>query len=250
MRLTSFVGFVIVLGLIGFVGYVAWVQPEWAMSWVREARRDVAGFSPAKTPQELLDKFKDAIKRRDYDAASAYVTTDYAEQLRKGGPAANKLGTAIDTFEDKLEQKGLKSDKVRLVLLSIDPFPKDVKFVDLKYKEGEAKAGVFIGEDVKPVAFVDLNGWKYDSTVNRALIWGLKQGTPVELVRKGEGDKGHWLLDFQVNDGMRQAVDHLKDKHMKFVHALDKLKSEVLNHPMTDKDVEKELKEYLAETAE
>jgi hypothetical protein len=247
MRLTSLVGLLLVLGLIGFVGYVAWVQPEWAMSWLREARREVAGFAPAKTPQELLDKFKDAVKRRDYDAAATYCTADYAEQLRKGGPAASKLGTAIDTLEDKLEQKGLKSDKVVFVLRSIDPFPKDIKFANLRYKEGEDKATVFVGEDVKPVLPIDLTGWKYDPTFSRALIRAMPQGTQLGLVRVGEGDKQRWQIDFKVSDALRQAVDQLKDKHMKYVNGFDKLKYEILNTPMTNKDVEKRLKEELAD---
>jgi hypothetical protein len=249
MRLTSFVGLLLVLGLIGFVGYVAWVQPEWAMAWLRDVRRDVAGFPAAKTPQQLLDKFKDAIKKRDYDAASVYCTNDYAEQLRKGGPAAYKLGKAIDDLESVLETKGLKSRKIEFVLKTLDPCPKDVKFVDLQYKEGEDKATVQVGEDAKPVIPIDLTGWKYDPTFSRALIRGMPQGMVVGLLRSGEGDKERWQLDFKVNDVLRQAVDDLKDKHMKYVNGFDKLRYEVLNHPMTEKDAESRLKEELTDAA-
>ena len=48
--------------------------------WVNKAR----GFTPAKSPNDALDKFKQAIEKRDYQAASLYLSGDYKEWFDKG----------------------------------------------------------------------------------------------------------------------------------------------------------------------
>src|SRR4029077_20444595 len=55
---------------------------------VEETVDTAAGFTPAKTPTEAMDKFREAIQARNYKAAKKYVTKDYADMLERSHTAA------------------------------------------------------------------------------------------------------------------------------------------------------------------
>src|SRR5262245_29082982 len=54
-----------------------------------------AGYGPAKTPTDALDKFKEAIRKRNYKAAASLCTGEYADQLKLSAKRATKLGNAV-----------------------------------------------------------------------------------------------------------------------------------------------------------
>src|SRR5262249_1640411 len=88
MTLRSRLALIIVVGVIGGAGYVLVFEREWLFGLFRKGIQQAKGYTPAKTPQEAMDKFKAAVKERDYESAALYCGPDYAEQLRKAAPVA------------------------------------------------------------------------------------------------------------------------------------------------------------------
>jgi len=87
----------------GVFTFVPSLRPPIVNKWFRTA----AGFSPAATPQEAIDKFKDCIKKRDYKtAAEVYTTGDYREQMLKVADKAKELGEMIDSLLYNMDTKG------------------------------------------------------------------------------------------------------------------------------------------------
>ena len=76
---------VLVFGAIGLAlvaTVVFYFFPKTRPALVKKWFRTAEGFTAAKTPNEALDKFRDAIKKRDYETAATYCGGDYAEQDR------------------------------------------------------------------------------------------------------------------------------------------------------------------------
>src|SRR5262245_14222481 len=109
-------GLVLAAGLFTFVPST---RPGFVKTWFHQAR----GFKPAASPEDALDKFKQALEKRDYEAAKLYVTGDYAEWLDKGGPDAAELVAAVDELRAVMKSTGVKSDKVDFALFKLEPFP-------------------------------------------------------------------------------------------------------------------------------
>jgi hypothetical protein len=254
MRLRSMIVLLIILVLIGSAVYIGFRKREWWMPYFTKARQMAEGYTPAKTPDEARDKFRTAVKDRDYESAAVYCTADYADQLRRGAEAATALGKAIDNLEGQMEVEGVKSDKVRIVLRYLEPFPKEIKLSNLE-KKGDDKAVVTLEEDfggLQPVNFRS-EEWKVDLSVFRALAGGpegnlaLGQRVPITLIREGQGDAAAWKLDIPVKPEDRTRVDTLKDKYKNYVKALEKLQVEVRTDAVTKTDLERRLRTELEE---
>ena len=102
--------------LILGVAYLGLFQRQAVMGLFKQAKLSAKGYKPAKTPEEALDKFREAIKDRDYEAAATYCGGDFVEQINKAAPGAKVLGDAIDNVLHNMDQEGIKSDKVKFVL--------------------------------------------------------------------------------------------------------------------------------------
>jgi hypothetical protein len=94
---------------------------------VDQGAQTVSGYTPAKTPMEAMDKFRDAIQARKYKFAASYCTKPYAEQLERVADGAAQLGEEIDRIEKYADNKGIKSEKLGYLLHQLDPFPKNFK---------------------------------------------------------------------------------------------------------------------------
>ncbi len=79
---------------------------------VDEGTQTAAGYRPAKTPTEAMDKFREAIQARKYKFAASYCTKPYAEQLLRADEGASLLGEEIDRIERYAENKQITSDKL------------------------------------------------------------------------------------------------------------------------------------------
>jgi len=240
MKVRSLILFLILVGLIGFVGWSLYTQPE----WLDDAWRYARGYKPAKTPQEAIDNFKAAVKNRDYKTAAYYCTRDYAEQLRKAHVAASKLAQAVDNLSHNLEQEGIKSDTTRAVLLLLEPFPKEIKTGDIK-QQGETSAVAYLIEDTPASRLKPewREAWDVDRGMFRTLVIDLP--SKVDLVADGSGDAKAWKINFPVSGNLRQSVDHLRDNYQNYVRALDKVKYEIKRDAATKADVEARLREEL-----
>ena len=104
MRVIVLVIVLLIVGAIGFAGVSVWQgwQPVWG--YFQMAR----GYSPAKTPEEALEKFNKAIKERDYYTASEYCAGDFGKQMQKASAAAKAVATAVDGVEHNADLEGVK----------------------------------------------------------------------------------------------------------------------------------------------
>jgi hypothetical protein len=249
MTLRGLIGLLIVLAVFGGAGYLLLFEREWVFAWFNKAVQQAKGYTPAKTPQEALDKFKAAVRERNYEAAALYCGPDYAEQLRKVAPVATPLARAIDDLLHNMEQEAVKSEKVQIVLKYLEPFPKDIKIIDVREEAGKGKAVAQVAEDTgRPIQAHFTENWKVDTQLMRALFRDLPP--QVELKQEGDGDDKHWRILFPVTAGLRTAVDHLKDKGMDYKKALEKVKLSIKRDAATKADLEKELRTEMEAASE
>jgi hypothetical protein len=232
--------------VVVLAGYLGLFQREFVKGWFGKMTRQAKGYSPAATPRDALDKFREAVKDRDYETAATYCGGDYAELMRKSAKAAASLGTAIDDVKYNMEKNGVKSDKARLALLLLEPFPTDFKITQVK-EQGEDRAYATIVEETGAPLKLDgrYENWNIDPLMCRSLAKGIPQ--LVELRREGQGDQKYWKIYFPVSPALNLSVDQLREKYQNYVRGLNKIKYEVVNDPVTKSDVEARLRTELEE---
>jgi hypothetical protein len=242
-RLVIQISLFVVFVLIAYLGLF---QREFVKGWFGKMTREAKGYTPAETPREALDKFREAVANRDYDAAATYCGGDYAEVMRKSAKAAEELGKAIDNLQSNMDAQGVQSDRARLVLMVLEPFPTKFKVGEIK-QQGEDRAYATVLEDTGAPLRLDgrYENWNLDPLMLRSLARGLTQH--VELRREGQGDKKYWKIYFPVTPILNLSSDQLVQKYQNYVRALDKVKYEVKNDPVTKSDVERRLKAELEE---
>src|SRR5437879_12435811 len=106
--------FAVMIALLVIVGgglYIALFKRDWFSKTVSDVTREAKGYTAAQTPQEAIDKFRDAIKSRDYESAATYCGPEYAEQMRKGAKAAKELGEGIDDLLHAMDKHGVTQDR-------------------------------------------------------------------------------------------------------------------------------------------
>jgi len=232
--------------LITGVAYLGLFQRQAVMGLFKQARLNAKGYTPAKTPEEALDRFRDAVKDRDYEAAASYCGGDFVEQINKAAPGAKVLGDAIDNLLHNMDQEGIKSDRVKLVLRLIEPFPRHLKVVDIK-KRGEDQAYAVLVEESGAPLKVDgrFEDWRIDGRLMRSLARGIP--SLVEVRRVGEGDKAQWKIFFPVTPEQRDCVTYLAENASNYARSLDKVKYAIKRDAATKSDLERELRVELEE---
>ena len=205
-------------------------RPPIVQKWFRAA----SGFSPAATPQEAIDRFRECLKKRDYKtAAEVYCAGDYREQMLRGAADAKQLGDMIDSLLAAMEKQGVKNENTRYVLRLLEPFPKTFKVTGIKTEGDKAVATVLGDEEViqpdKPVP---------DTVVNKhkLLFSSLLPGelTQILLVKDASG---YWKLNLPVTTRLSLSVDELKKNGSNVRNALQEVRDEVKNNPVTKEDV-------------
>ena len=230
--------------VVTLVAYLGLFQRAAVMSLFAQSKLAAQGYSPAKTPSEALDSFRRALKERNYEAAELYLGGDYAEQFHKGSKNGQKLGVAIDNLFSAMETTGTKSDKVKFVLRWLDPFPTDVKVVDVK-QSGDGRAYAVLAEETGAPLEIrgDFYGWRVDPRMFRSLCRSV--GPQVEL-RKESGDQ--WKIYLPVTPDLRLCVDYLADNGSNFANAIDRVKEDLKNDATTKESLENALKEALEQS--
>jgi hypothetical protein len=236
-------GVLLILIAAGTFFFFPSLRPEFVEGWFRSAR----GFGPAKTPSEAVDKFKDAIKQRDYRTAATYCTREYAEQMVKAAKGAKNVGDEIDNITSVVENTSTKlDDNSKYALSMLEPFPA-LKILKVHYKEGESTATADVTDESGRAFSGDARyeTWRVDQRILRSLTWGVR--SPVSLKREGEGDKAVWKLDLPVTSALRECVDYLKENHDSYARALRKVKNEIKNDAASKSDIRERLKSELEE---
>jgi hypothetical protein len=230
-RIITIVGLLVVIAIGGFL-YL----------FKREAVADLAdsarGYPKASTPQECVDLFKKAVKDRNYEKAAKYCTKDYAEQLKKGAPAAKEVGESIDDLAHRMKNDGVLTSEIEFVLFLNDPLPPDLTLTVQSPGEKEATAAIGVSNPV--LQSTPTKTWKYDPYFIKAFYFDYPRGV-VRLVK----EEGCWKIDIPVTPDMRNRVDRLIRCHMDYVNAFKKMSEEVRTERTTKVDVTNRLEELL-----
>jgi hypothetical protein len=215
MILLATLGSVIVFG-----GYMMLFQREQLFGLVGIS----VGYGPAKTPEEAIEKFKKALKARNYAQAVKYVGGPYGEQLQSGAAAATDLGKSIDALGAAATKRGITlSNNVKVMLVSVEPFPTAFEVSAVQKKSDDLATATF----------------------SQPGFWTMPH---VELKPEGQGDERSWKIFFPNSHQWvrRQNVSHVLEKHKDFARALEKITDRIKDKSITTKDeLETELRTEL-----
>jgi hypothetical protein len=196
-----------------------------------------SGYPAAKTPQECVDLFKKAIKDRNYERAAKYCTPEYAEQLTRSATAAAALGKSIDGLTSRMNDDGVMTSEMELVLFYNDPFPPTMTMTVQTTGDKEATASLGVVEPRLQSAIP--TSWDYDPYFVKGL-YAYQPGI-VNLVKEKEG----WKIHFPVPPAQRDQVDRVISNHRDYVNAFKKMSEEIRIERTTKAEVEKRLRELL-----
>ena len=241
------VGVAAILVVVG-VAYLALFQRGALMSLFAQGKLAAQGYTHAKTPDEALDGFRRALKERNYEAAESYLGGDYAVQFHKGAKNGENLGLAIDNLFHTMETTGTKSDKVKLVLRLLDPFPADIKVLKVD-ASGERAVAYLAEESGSPLQITgNFADWTVDPRMFRSLFRSAPADGRVELRKEGEGGMAQWKIYLAVTSPLRDCVDYLADNGSNYVNAVNRVKEDLKNDATTKVSLENALKKALEES--
>jgi hypothetical protein len=210
------------LGIIGGVAYLAIFKRDEVMALFNKAKKQAQGYKEAKTPEEATQYLNKALEDRDYEAASDYLTGEFAVQLRKVAPKASKLAKAIDDFKDAMGQHNIKSDKVTVMLFAIEPFAKKLKVIDVKKKGDNDAVAVVVPESG---------------------VLNAPSGPQSPLALKRENDQWKLVLPFEPKT--RATFDVIEKHGQDYVNAINVVKNRMKADATTKENVAKDLEEEL-----
>jgi hypothetical protein len=228
------VGLVIIVLGAGFL----WMEKGALKAlWGKIFREQVKGYTPAKTPNEALDKFREACKDRDYNVAASYCTGPYLEQISKAADPASELGKQVDALRDLMDDRGVPSKMTKDCLKVLDPFPSNFDVAELK-EEGDTATATIKEQEVPAGGWdsviheLGARSWCKNEDIFRALSRNILPGTPPALTRptviklkaEGEGDQRHWKIEFPVTPQLRKSVGRLCDRHRNYVQGIEKVR--------------------------
>lgn len=235
----------VILGAVvlaaGVFTFVPTLRPALVQKWFQQAK----GFTPATSPEDALDKLKQAVEKRDYESALTYVTGDYAEFLKKGGPDAAELAKGIDELRDVMKTTGTKSDKVDYALFMLDPFPVFKVGSVTKASKGSMATINWADEAARYSGAPSIVDWKINRLLMHSLVApGLLQPQEVVIKDTGEG----WKVELPVSFGdrhLRDTVEALRKNATNYRNALRDVKNSIKNNPAVKEDFEREFKANL-----
>lgn len=208
--------------------------------------------APALTARDAVDGFKNAVKNREYNlAADVYLQGEYHKRMKQGATAANRLGVAIDGLLEEMNSKGLDSDKVKVLLTFLEPFPRELLAGDIK--KGSDTESTFVLNEDKAVFIKGEATWQpttFDTTIFRALSGPPPTTIAGKVKLVGNKDKA-WRLDVgPLPRELPAKIDRLNTRYKVYVLVLEKVKAEVRNTSMTTADFEGKFKQELERAAQ
>jgi hypothetical protein len=231
--------------LLGFFAIFEDSRPDFVENWFRKAR----GITPAQTPTEALEKFRDCIRKRDYRSSVIYLGGEYAEYMRRDAKVAKQLGNAIDDLLHNVDEVAhINSPVGKLVLLQIDPFPKDFDYNLEKSSDDEHAVAVLRDRSGEGLQFEKREYW---GNIDRRIIRSLVPESPpwtgvVEIKNDGAKDKG-WKIYFPVTPDLQARADYLKQNYGNYLRALENIKYAIKHEAATKADFETQLRKQLEE---
>jgi len=174
-----------------------------------------AGFTPAKSPTDAMDKFREAIQARKYKFASIYVTPEYADMLIRTNEGAAELGGVLDKIRNYGKEQGILTDKTTFFLKQLDPFPKNFKAGPPPTKKGDDKAfGKYEWEPIGGKITVqqvnaeleNIDKEMYQSVLCPTAIFQ----NQIEIIKDKENDA--WKLKIPTNPKWEEAVNYFNSR--------------------------------------
>lgn len=233
------VGGAAIVAVLGFLGFLKGTPlgPAWDSN--------VRGYGPAGTPQECADKFKKALKERDYAVAAKYTTKDYAEQMNRGADGAREMAQKLDDLMYQMKEHGFNTDETKVLFLLVDPFPTDVDITVSKETGDEAEAKfVFNGPALKGQN--SYKTWQLDRRMFNVFCTGAVGNQSTVRMKK---EAGAWKFDFHAGPELQTCVARLNDEYKDYVNAFKVMTTEVKNEPTTKENAENRLKTLMEEAA-
>ena len=236
MRMSNVIIVVVLVAIVGvvgaaFLGYISLgpLNKKDLTGLVDKGLQTASGFTPAKTPQEAMDKFREAIEARKYKTAATYVTKEYADVLERSHTGAAELGASIDQIREYARNKGLETDKLSFLLHKLDPFPKNLKSGSVPAKKGDKTYGSFTLEgttfttplDKLADSLRDMDQRMFLNTLGPRDVFSL----PIEIVQEGEV----WKLNVPMNPVWLAVVGHFNDNWKTYHTGLDSFRGSMLN---------------------
>lgn len=172
----------------------------------RQLFNTAQGYPPATTPQECVDGFRKAINARQYAlAAEVYCTGNYAEQMKKVAEGANKLGKSIDSVAHQMSVRDYDSEKMKFILMWMEPFPKEFDVPNIK-EASDGKTAYATFREVPPKRTWNDPSWqnfRLDASFYRVLCNGtFPVNTQATLHLVEEGKKSFWKLEFPIDNAL------------------------------------------------
>jgi len=190
----------------------------------------VKGYTGAKDPAQAMDKFREAIHNRDYKSASYYCTKNYAEMLKKSHDNASELGSTIDKIRDWGAKKGLITDKLKVTLYALDPFPNNFKGGPAPKQDGDNKAfASFVWEPGYTLEKPNLNNVEdmkqLDPRMFRNILCVQALSGKIALVREGE----EWKIDVTTTPQWEAEVSYFNDRCATYQTGLNGMRKDLNN---------------------
>ena len=232
--------------LAGVFNFVPSSRPPIVRKWFRSA----SGFTPATTPQEAIDRFKDCIKKRDYETAGElYCAGKYREQILRVAKKAQDLGETIDSLVSNMDSQGVNNPNTKYMLKLLEPFPKT--FTVVKITESGDTATAYLGKDEDdlkvdrplPNDFV----LKHGKLINSLVPYNYS-GTPINVIPLIKDESGFWKVNFPVNERLMVSVEYLKENGTNYRNAIRQVSNEVKNDASTKEQIQAELERRLNES--
>jgi hypothetical protein len=237
MRMSSVIVGGLVIGAVGLVGaaLMDWVNlpifnKKTLLGWLDQGTAQVTGFTPAKTPQEAMDKFREAIDARKYKTAATYCTKSYADMLERSAVGAAELGAAIDAIQDFSKNKQLFTDKTTFFFFRLDPFPRVLKSGPAPVEKGGKTLGTYVWEEPKitpsalPNLAQEVRGMD-EKMFQFFLAPEVVFKNPIEIVKEGDV----WKLNIQILPVQDALAAHFNDNWKTYHTGLDSFRGSMMN---------------------
>jgi hypothetical protein len=167
-----------------------------------------------------MDKFREAIRARKYKFAAVYVTKDYADELERVNTNAAELGEVIDKIRNWGDNKGILSDKSKIALYQVDPFPPTFKVGAAPKIEGNKAYSFYIWEVPKldnPATNILLD---VKSTMDYKMFVHILSrpafGPKTELIKEGE----EWKINIPMTPEWQAEIGYFNDHAKTYSTAL------------------------------
>lgn len=236
-RVSSILILIVVVGLVGFLvlTFGGWLAVGWFNKQTFEDGIAAAkGYKTAKTPGEAMDNFHKAIQNREYGIAASYTTKGYGDQLKRAHANASELGGDIDKIREWGNEKGLLTDKLKMTLHLLDPFPKNFKPGAAPEQKADKAYGMFVWDPL-PLSDATTNIREdlkaMDSRMFQNLLSYQAFNGKIELVKEGEV----WKLNVPMTPAWEAEVGYFNDRCKTYLTGLNGFWKDVNNQRYSKK---------------